>query len=83
MRKLDLLFYSVLFTIVVCGGYLFFKYRFDDESRMFVIVLTATGYLSWSLVYHHFKRDLTLALFLEYVVLFGISLAGAIIVQWI
>jgi hypothetical protein len=61
--------YLILFLLFLFVGILLIVFRFDSHNQRRIVYLTAGLYLGWSL-YHHYRRgDLSLSIFIEYLLL--------------
>lgn len=61
--------YLILFFLFLLIGILLFIFRFNSHNQRRVVYLAAGLYLAWSL-YHHYRRgDLSLSIFIEYLLL--------------
>ena len=76
MKKVDFLGYTFLFGAVVLGAAGLFSFRGDGFKQLVLILFLSVFYLFWAFVYHSLKRDLSLKLFLEYLLVASIALAA-------
>jgi len=61
--------FIILFILFIGIRVLLFIFRFDSHSQRRIVYFTAGLYLAWSL-FHHYKRgDLSLSIFIEYLLL--------------
>lgn len=75
-----MVFYLLLLFVVVLGGVVFLAFRYNPFWQFMVVISVTAGYLGWALVYHHLKRDLTLKIYLEYLLIASIVLAASVFV---
>jgi len=61
--------FLILFLLFVGVSISLFVFRFSPHNQRRIVYLTAGLYLAWSL-FHHYKRgDLSLSIFIEYLLL--------------
>lgn len=73
MRYLEKLAYTVLFSGLLVGVFAIIALRYNPTNQFAVIVAFSLFYLIWSVIFHLLKRDLSLFLFLEYLMIATIA----------
>lgn len=79
-RGFDIVSYILLTSILVAGFVVYQKYRYDPTAQFLIVVAGVAAYLGWASVYHHVKRDMTLKVYLEYLLIASIVLVAAMVV---
>ncbi len=73
MKHFDTLSHIFLLLGFVVGIIGIFKMRYQVSGQFLIILALAVFYLLWGVVYHDRRKDLTLKLFLEYLLLASIA----------
>lgn len=69
MLKIRLLHYLILFTILVAGGFLFFRFRYFPNYQFLTVVGTVLAYWLWGAGHHAYHKRLTRHVMLEYILI--------------
>ena len=80
LNYVDKLAYSVLFAALLLGTAAIFSLKYEPNGQFATIVGFSIFYLVWAVVYHLFKRDLNLTVFLEYLIIASIALVVGFLV---
>lgn len=79
-KRFDILAHLLLIAALAVGGLAFFRARFTTNDQFLVMISMVFFYLSWGLVYHYAKRDLTKKLYFEYLLIAAIAAVAGILV---
>lgn len=79
-KSFDIVSYVLLTSVLVAGFVVYQKYRYDPTAQFLIVVAGVAAYLGWASVYHHIKRDMTLRVYLEYLLIASIVLVVSILV---
>lgn len=78
----DGLFYILLLALIVIAGAAYFSFRYNPNLQFMVIASLVGGYVVWGLLFHYFRHDTTLKIYLEYLLIASIVLLCGILVFW-
>ncbi len=79
-RSFDIASYILLTGVLVVGFLAYRQFRYNPSAQFLVVVAGVCAYLGWGIVYHHLRRDLTLKVYLEYLLIASIVLVAALLV---
>ena len=79
-RGFDIVSYILLTGVLVMGFLAYRQYRYNPDMQFLVVVAGVCAYLGWGAVYHHLRRDMSLGVYLEYLLIASIVLVAAIVV---
>lgn len=80
MKNIDRVAYIVLLAGLMLGLLAFVSWQGERVIQLVVIMLLALFYISWGLVYHSLRGDLTAKLFLEYLLIGAIAMVAGVMV---
>jgi len=81
-KYFDLVSYVLLTAVFVVGFVAYLQFKYDPTTQFLVVLAALCAYLGWGVVYHHFKRDLVLRVYLEYLLIASIVFVCALLVFW-
>ncbi len=67
--------YLILFLYTVLSIFIFLGYQ-QNWQRFMVVILYSGFYFSWSLIHHLINKDLTVMVFLEYLLITVLALVS-------
>lgn len=69
--------------LLLCGLTLFFAFSHDETIRIALLVVVTLSYITWGIIHHHMKHDLTLVIALEYITVAIFAAVGIVaILGW-
>ncbi len=80
MKHFEKLANFILTIGFVVGVLAIFRLKYDRFSQFLVLCLLVLFYLIWGFAYHHAKKELTVRLFGEYLLIGLIGLAVGVLV---
>ena len=80
LEKEKLFPYLMLFAGLIFGFFLFCYYSYDRKIGLYIGIIMSLYYFLWGLIYHQVKKDLTIKILAEYLL---ISLLAVIILFFV
>jgi len=66
-----------LIGILGAGLLSFFLFSYDQKFQLAAMIATAAGYITWGIIHHKLKEDLSIDVILEYIF---VAILGVVIV---
>ncbi len=68
---------TIIFCLLIAMGLtFFFAFSHDQTIRMVMLGIVTLSYITWGLVHHHIKKDLTWIIAFEYITVASFAAVG-------